>query len=472
MNCPNCGNNLPDTAKFCDKCGAGTSIQNATVDTPEPQQSVNEELPEAVAESVAEIKPKAANSKRNIIILFIVLAVLVVGTVAAVLAIGSDEGSDVAGLLDSAERYLSEANYEQAIFEFDKVLAIEPTNVSAYLGKANAYISAGDIAKAVEVLKEGYAVTGSEEIKAKLDELTADSGYDGGAIQHAPGFTYGDARCIEIEQMLLHYINGTGELDTAALSEVSELAIYGDSCVSVICGNKGGTDASDISSYTMNGDAADISFVKHLTNAVAITIEGSPITDLSPLSALTGLKRLSLFGSCTIKDITPLGSLTSLTHLDLGVAAIEDISALAGLTSLVSLDLNSNSISDISAISALTELTYLDVGGNDITDISAVAGLTKLTHLNASINGISDISAVQGLTELRELYLWDNDISQTGALASLTKLERLYVEYNRISDVSAIKGLTGLKRLYILGNDISDADKSALQQALPDCRIM
>ena len=445
MNCPKCGTELPDNAKFCDKCGANTAVA-AQKPKSEPAEESGQEHAEA---------PKAASAKRNVIILVLVLALVLIGGAIAVLAIGSDGRSDAQDILNTAERYLSEENYEQAIIEFDRAISIDPLNASAYIGKANAYVSAGDLDKAIQTLAEGYEATGSEEIKARLDELTALQSAGTVGIQGRPvGFTYGDARCLEIEKMVMDCISGTGTADPSMLAEVTEFILYSDCYISVICGNKGGTDLSDTTRFTAQGSVTDIGFAEHLVNASRISIEGSALTDLSPLSGLTKLKELSLFGSYAIADISPLSGLTGLTHLDLGAARITDISPLGGLTSLLSLDLSANSISDISVLSGLTKLEYLDLSGNELTDISAVSALKELRLLDLSINRISDISALSGLTELTSLYLWENEISQLGALSGLTKLEVLDLEFNRITDISPLSGLTAIRQLHLAGNDV------------------
>lgn len=61
--------------------------------------------------------------------------------------------------LELANKYLEEMDYEQAVVEFAKVIGIEPMNVDAYLGKAQAHIGLGDYDMAIETLKEGYLAT-------------------------------------------------------------------------------------------------------------------------------------------------------------------------------------------------------------------------------------------------------------------------------------------------------------------------
>ena len=56
--------------------------------------------------------------------------------------------------LDLGQRYLDEQNYELAIVEFDKVIEIDPMAVEAYIGKAQAYKSIGDLDKMLEALQK------------------------------------------------------------------------------------------------------------------------------------------------------------------------------------------------------------------------------------------------------------------------------------------------------------------------------
>ena len=70
--------------------------------------------------------------------------------------------------LDLGARYLEEQNYEQALVEFDKVIAIDPMSVDAYLGKAQAYEGMGDTEQLLAVLQTGYEQTGDGQIKEQL----------------------------------------------------------------------------------------------------------------------------------------------------------------------------------------------------------------------------------------------------------------------------------------------------------------
>ncbi len=156
MFCNNCGNPLPDDAKFCTKCGAELSEEN-----------------EVQAPSTEYVVPRGFSSKRNIIII-VIAALMAIATITTIVAVNSTSAvsQDEQSSLQLARRYLSEQRYEQAIIEFERVISINPLNVEAYLGMAEAYIGLGDTEKALEILRKGLELTGDERIRAKIDELT------------------------------------------------------------------------------------------------------------------------------------------------------------------------------------------------------------------------------------------------------------------------------------------------------------
>lgn len=82
--------------------------------------------------------------------------------------------------VDAAEKYLTELDYEQAIAEYTLALEIEPNNEEVlnaleqtYLDYAQSLADAGEYEKAIGLLEEGYAQTGRESLREKLEELTA-----------------------------------------------------------------------------------------------------------------------------------------------------------------------------------------------------------------------------------------------------------------------------------------------------------
>ena len=175
--------------------------------------------------------------------------------------------------------------------------------------------------------------------------------------------------------------------------------------------------------------------LKHLRNA-----RGGGITDLRPLTNLTGLTSLDL-REHQIRDISPLGTLTNLSELLIWRNQISDITTLGNLTNLTWLGIDSNQISDITVLQNLTNLRGLGLGGNQIRDITALSGLTNLRGLWLSVNQIRDITALSGLTNLTILHLQHNQIRNVHPLVNLINLEELYLVGNSIEDISPLQTL-------------------------------
>lgn len=101
----------------------------------------------------------------------IVIAVIAIIVAALCIDFTPRERADVSSIMSTAQKYLIENQYEQAIAEFNKVIEIEPKNVDAYLGLAEVYVGMGDADKAIEILEKGYEITGDERLKEMLDRL-------------------------------------------------------------------------------------------------------------------------------------------------------------------------------------------------------------------------------------------------------------------------------------------------------------
>ena len=78
----------------------------------------------------------------------------------------------VAELLEVAERYLLEGNYEQALVEFMRVIEVEPREPRGYTGAADALIGLGQYDEARAILEQGLNVLpGNAELQERLDDL-------------------------------------------------------------------------------------------------------------------------------------------------------------------------------------------------------------------------------------------------------------------------------------------------------------
>lgn len=72
---------------------------------------------------------------------------------------------------DLGVRYLSEGNYQEAIIAFTAAIEIDPKRPDAYTGLADAYIAQGDIAAAIDILRQGGQMTPDATLFDRADQL-------------------------------------------------------------------------------------------------------------------------------------------------------------------------------------------------------------------------------------------------------------------------------------------------------------
>ncbi|MCL2159558.1 MAG: leucine-rich repeat domain-containing protein, partial [Oscillospiraceae bacterium] len=191
---------------------------------------------------------------------------------------------------------------------------------------------------------------------------------------------------------------------------------------------------------------ADIAPLRLMKNIEVLNLGGNQVSDLSPISGLTNLKKLSLYDNNRISDLTPLKNLTNLTMLSLYFNPIGDISVLSNMTKLEELYLSDNKIKDITPISSLTTLAVLSLNGNQIKDLKPLSGLVNLRNLSLKDNQINDLTPLSGLSNLTVLNLSKNQINDLTPLSGLANLRNLSLSDNQIdnwSPVAHVKNVFG-----------------------------
>ena len=125
-----------------------------------------------------------------------------------------------------------------------------------------------------------------------------------------------------------------------------------------------------------------------LATVEAVDISSAPIDDLSLLSGMTNLKKISAYDN-NIKDIQSLIHLDRMEELYLMSNKIEDISPLVHLRQLQVLRLDGNLISDISILPKLKRLNRLGLDQNKISDFRPIARLDDIQALNTNFNPVN-----------------------------------------------------------------------------------
>ncbi len=418
MFCEKCGGELrqEENKLICTKCGAEFSEEN-----------------DVQASSTEYVVPRGFSSKRNIIII-VIAALLAIVTITTIVAVNSTNAvsQDEQSSLQLARRYLSEQKYEQAIIEFERVISINPWNVDAYLGMADAYIGMGEYDKAEEILRKGYEVTGDSALLNKINSLSG-------------GNRSGDKECLEIEEMIEAYLRGEGEIDNSRLANVTGLTIYGTEIVGVECGSRIGTrlngwsgTSEGGSTWTEQGEVSfsygtidsmhqDIPFVYEMPSLVKLSICFNPLSDIGEFTELGGLRELALQND-KFTDISGISKMSSLTSLVLW-----------------------EEISNLSPLKSMTNLKALKIGSNVLEDISPLSEMTWLEELQIHINNEKalDASYLSSLTSLHDLYIFDNTVENASVIGNLVNLNSLNIQGWNITDYSFISRLSNLKSLDI-----------------------
>jgi len=142
------------------------------------------------------------------------------------------------------------------------------------------------------------------------------------------------------------------------------------------------------------------------------------------------------FRNIIISDLSPLSELTNLKKLSLCCNNIVDLSHLALLSKLTTLELHRNNIVDLTPLKGLVNLTYLDLFYNKIVDLTPLKGLVNLTYLNLNDNNIHDVSPLSNLPNLEELHLNDNNIYDPTPIEGLINLTVLDLsDGNNITEI-------------------------------------
>jgi WD40 repeat protein/serine/threonine protein kinase len=187
------------------------------------------------------------------------------------------------------------------------------------------------------------------------------------------------------------------------------------------------------------------------------------VTDITPVRALTALRRLNVRGSGALQDrngkladLSPLKDM-KLTYLQCNRTQVSDLSPLKDMK-LTELRCGQTQVSDLSPLKDM-KLTYLYCSGTQVSDLSPLKDM-KLTYLHCSGTKVADLSPLQGmpLTDLAcgytkvadltplqgmPLMLLSFDHTEVSSVLPLKemKLVKLNCHKTKVSDLSPLRGM-------------------------------
>ncbi|MDD7428908.1 MAG: protein kinase [Oscillospiraceae bacterium] len=243
------------------------------------------------------------------------------------------------------------------------------------------------------------------------------------------------------------------DIDEAVLSEATETEAPAVPETITIGGTEYSTDMTGILNLQNKGlKDSDIKDLKYMTNVTEIILSDNDLTDLSPLSGLTQLEKLTYHNN-NVKDLSFAKDLKNLKTLGADNNGISDLSPLSGMTELTEIWLNINNISDVTPLKNCTKVQYLSLANNPISDCSALSGMTQLIQLYMHGCGLKSLEPFSGCTMLEVVYVGENQLTDLTPLAGNPGLKVLHATNNQLNgNCSALKGLTILDELYLTGN--------------------
>lgn len=173
------------------------------------------------------------------------------------------------------------------------------------------------------------------------------------------------------------------------------------------------------------------------------------VTDISPVRALSGLRKLYCSGSMSsveggsmgkLADLLPLKGM-KLTTLWCSRTQVSDLSPLKGMK-LTNLWCDKTQVSDLSPLKGM-KLTTLNCGGTMVSDLSLLKEMT-LTSLQCWSTPVSDLSPLKDM-KLTNLLCSNTQVSDLSPLAGM-KLTFLNCKGTKVTDLFPLKGMA-LKEL-------------------------
>lgn len=268
-------------------------------------------------------------------------------------------------------------------------------------------------------------------------------------------------------------------IPTERLGEVEQLLVCGQELVGTIREHEEMVNwAHDfyIEERT-HGDISnqDLELLEQCVNLKVLILDYQQISDLSPLAQLP-LEYLCLTGN-EVSDLTPLSGMTGLQVLDLGENPVRSIQVLAelhqlrevtleatGITSvevfagseIQSLNVRTTWVNDYTPLETCPNLTQLVTGSMPEGAVETLAVLTNLEQLRLYSTPGVDLTQLTELQDLQELDLCGCTLSNPQALADLPILRALNLGETGLKELSFLSDLPVVVELILKDNPITD----------------
>ena len=233
--------------------------------------------------------------------------------------------------------------------------------------------------------------------------------------------------------------------------------------------NKGVTDLSGIEAFAGKGitwifldwnELTDISPLSSLTQLTKISFSGNQVFDLTPLSSLENLKNITAINN-NIENIEPLTNLNNIEYICLDGNRLTSINEISNWTKLKEISFANNLIETIPNMDNLHNLERINLMGNKISTLENISNLQLLSELEIDNNLLTSLEGIEHLNNLQYLSCSNNQIKNIEPLTKLSNLQNLNLNANQITDIISIEKNQELQYLYLDNNNIMSFDSIA-----------
>jgi eukaryotic-like serine/threonine-protein kinase len=184
------------------------------------------------------------------------------------------------------------------------------------------------------------------------------------------------------------------------------------------------------------------------------SVKAKYLTDISPLRALSHLRRLKIeesLGNGLIDDLTPLKGMKLSSLTVYYSQQLKDLTPLKGMP-LKELALWQWSGTDLTPLKGMS-LTRLDCGGSGrLSDLTPLTGM-PLESLYVNWSAVSDLKPLKGMP-LNGLFCSETSVTDLTPLSGM-KLKQLGISKTRVADLSPLRGMP-LDWLFCEGTQVTD----------------
>ena len=101
---------------------------------------------------------KSVFKSKKVIIVFAIILLVVAVIITAIISNGFSDEARAKRKIKSAEKYVTELNYEDAILAYEEAIKLDPRNMDTYLALAEVYVTREEPEQAIVVLERGITV--------------------------------------------------------------------------------------------------------------------------------------------------------------------------------------------------------------------------------------------------------------------------------------------------------------------------